>query len=238
MRWPRGSPWIGPSSTIWPASSRRRWLVRRCGSRVTVRGQRTERHSSLSIDLGSAPLTIAQGVAPNWLIVEGARATGQLALARAYGDHLGKLLTGQEDPLEAYRAARRELQEELGLDPQNIMVEEGDTDTAPYGLGTYASRSTPVAGAALVFAHPGRTTHTRQQVRPAHRRDVSPQNYARNISNVPAAIDRGDVHGSNVPDVGRPRCARGSPCLPRQSQHATPAPSPRRPQRSEDRVFP
>ena len=24
-------------------------------------------------------------------------------------------------------------------------LEEGDTDTAPYGLGTYASRSTPVA---------------------------------------------------------------------------------------------
>jgi carbon-monoxide dehydrogenase large subunit len=42
--------------------------------------------------------------------------------------------------------------EELGLDPQNLMVEEGDTDTAPYGLGTYASRSTPVAGAALAMA--------------------------------------------------------------------------------------
>jgi carbon-monoxide dehydrogenase large subunit len=42
--------------------------------------------------------------------------------------------------------------EELGLDPQNIMVEEGDTDTAPYGLGTYASRSTPVAGAAISMA--------------------------------------------------------------------------------------
>ena len=42
--------------------------------------------------------------------------------------------------------------EELGLDPQNIMVEEGDTDTAPYGLGTYASRSTPVAGAAIATA--------------------------------------------------------------------------------------
>ena len=42
--------------------------------------------------------------------------------------------------------------EELGLDPQTIMVEEGDTDTAPYGLGTYASRSTPVAGAAIVMA--------------------------------------------------------------------------------------
>ena len=42
--------------------------------------------------------------------------------------------------------------EELGLDPQTIMVEEGDTDTAPYGLGTYASRSTPTAGAAIAMA--------------------------------------------------------------------------------------
>ncbi|HTW85775.1 MAG TPA: aerobic carbon-monoxide dehydrogenase large subunit [Candidatus Sulfotelmatobacter sp.] len=42
--------------------------------------------------------------------------------------------------------------EELGLDPQNILVEEGDTDTAPYGLGTYASRSTPVAGGAIAMA--------------------------------------------------------------------------------------
>src|SRR4029078_7357360 len=33
-----------------------------------------------------------------------------------------------------------------------IAIEEGDTDTAPYGLGTYASRSTPVAGAAAAMA--------------------------------------------------------------------------------------
>ena len=32
------------------------------------------------------------------------------------------------------------------------MVEEGNTDTAPYGLGTYGSRSTPVAGAAIAMA--------------------------------------------------------------------------------------
>ena len=38
--------------------------------------------------------------------------------------------------------------EELGIPAANIQVEEGDTDTAPYGLGTYASRSTPTAGAA------------------------------------------------------------------------------------------
>jgi carbon-monoxide dehydrogenase large subunit len=38
--------------------------------------------------------------------------------------------------------------EELGLTPDDVLVQEGDTDNTPYGLGTYASRSTPVAGAA------------------------------------------------------------------------------------------
>jgi len=41
---------------------------------------------------------------------------------------------------------------ELGIPEDDIAVEEGDTDTAPYGLGTYASRSTPVAGAAGAMA--------------------------------------------------------------------------------------
>jgi carbon-monoxide dehydrogenase large subunit len=38
--------------------------------------------------------------------------------------------------------------EELGIPTEDIEVQEGDTDNTPYGLGTYASRSTPVAGAA------------------------------------------------------------------------------------------
>jgi len=42
--------------------------------------------------------------------------------------------------------------EELGLPAANVQIEEGDTDTAPYGLGTYASRSTPTAGAAAAVA--------------------------------------------------------------------------------------
>ncbi len=42
--------------------------------------------------------------------------------------------------------------EELGFPVQDIKIEYGDTDTAPYGLGTYASRSTPVAGAATAIA--------------------------------------------------------------------------------------
>src|SRR5438309_1226294 len=41
--------------------------------------------------------------------------------------------------------------EELGIPAADVAVEEGDTDTAPYGLGTYASRSTAVAGAATAM---------------------------------------------------------------------------------------
>ncbi len=37
---------------------------------------------------------------------------------------------------------------ELGIPATDVIVQEGDTDNTPYGLGTYASRSTPVGGAA------------------------------------------------------------------------------------------
>jgi carbon-monoxide dehydrogenase large subunit len=40
---------------------------------------------------------------------------------------------------------------ELGIPAEDVIVEEGDTDTAPFGMGTYASRSTPVAGAAVAM---------------------------------------------------------------------------------------
>jgi carbon-monoxide dehydrogenase large subunit len=41
---------------------------------------------------------------------------------------------------------------ELGIPPEDVLVQEGDTDNTPYGLGTYASRSTPTAGAATSVA--------------------------------------------------------------------------------------
>jgi aerobic carbon-monoxide dehydrogenase large subunit len=41
---------------------------------------------------------------------------------------------------------------EAGSPASVVTVEEGDTSTAPYGLGTYGSRSTPVAGAAIARA--------------------------------------------------------------------------------------
>src|SRR4029078_11791659 len=42
--------------------------------------------------------------------------------------------------------------EELGFPVADIKIEYGDTDTAPYGLGTYVSRSPPVSGAATAMA--------------------------------------------------------------------------------------
>jgi carbon-monoxide dehydrogenase large subunit len=41
--------------------------------------------------------------------------------------------------------------EELGIPPEDVDVIHGDTDTTPYGLGTYGSRSTPVSGAATAM---------------------------------------------------------------------------------------
>jgi len=54
------------------------------------------------------------------------------------------------------------LASEIGIPAANITVEEGDTDTAPYGLGTYGSRSTPVAGAATAMA--GRKIRAKAQM--------------------------------------------------------------------------
>jgi carbon-monoxide dehydrogenase large subunit len=81
--------------------------------------------------------------------------------------------------------------EELGLDPQTIMVEEGDTDTAPYGLGTYASRSTPVAGAAIALA--ARRVREKATKIAAHllevgEADVEWKDYKFQVKGVPARV--------------------------------------------------
>ncbi len=60
---------------------------------------------------------------------------------------------------------------ETGIPADMIAVEEGDTSTAPYGLGTYGSRSTPVAGAACARA--ARKIHAKAKKIAAHLLEVS-----------------------------------------------------------------
>ena len=62
------------------------------------------------------------------------------------------------------------LASEIGIPASDITIEEGDTDTAPYGLGTYGSRSTPVAGAAAAMA--GRKIKAKAQMIAAHLLEV------------------------------------------------------------------
>jgi len=63
--------------------------------------------------------------------------------------------------------------EELGIPASAVQVEEGDTDTAPYGLGTYASRSTPTAGAAGAMA--ARKVREKARKIAAHLLEVAPE---------------------------------------------------------------
>jgi carbon-monoxide dehydrogenase large subunit len=62
---------------------------------------------------------------------------------------------------------------ELGIPPEDIAVQEGDTDNTPYGLGTYASRSTPVAGAATAVV--SRKVRDKARQIAAHLLEVAPE---------------------------------------------------------------
>ncbi len=78
---------------------------------------------------------------------------------------------------------------ELGIPSDDITVEEGDTDTAPYGLGTYGSRSTPVAGAATARA--ARKIREKARKIAAHVLEVSEQD-------LEWEVDRFRVAGSDL----------------------------------------
>jgi carbon-monoxide dehydrogenase large subunit len=62
--------------------------------------------------------------------------------------------------------------QELGLPPEDVEVQEGDTDNTPYGLGTYASRSTPTAGAATAVI--SRKLRDKGREIAAHKLEASP----------------------------------------------------------------
>src|SRR6201993_842219 len=81
---------------------------------------------------------------------------------------------------------------ELGLSADNITVEEGNTDTAPYGLGTYGSRSTPVSGAATAVA--ARKIKAKAQMIAAHLLEV-------HDDDLEWDVDRFRVKG--VPDMSK-----------------------------------
>ena len=100
---------------------------------------------------------------------------------------------------------------ELGIPADDIVVEEGDTDTAPFGMGTYASRSTPVAGAAVAMV--SRKIRAKARKIAAHLLEVSEEDVEWELGRfyVRGAQDRGVsiqecamAAYSNVPDGMEP----------------------------------
>ena len=116
--------------------------------------------------------------------------------------------------------------EELGLDPQTIMVEEGDTDTAPYGLGTYASRSTPVAGAAIVMA--ARRIREKARKIAAHllevgEADVEWTDYKFQVKGVPSkTVTMKDVAFAAYTNMAQNRAGARGDLLLRSAEHDLP----------------
>ncbi len=80
---------------------------------------------------------------------------------------------------------------ELGIPAADVIVEEGDTDTAPFGMGTYASRSTPVAGAAVSMV--ARKIRAKARKLAAHLLEVSEEDVEWELGRfyVRSAPDRG-----------------------------------------------
>ncbi len=80
---------------------------------------------------------------------------------------------------------------ELGIPAEDVVVEEGDTDTAPFGMGTYASRSTPVAGAAVAMV--SRKIRAKARKLAAHLLEVSEEDVEWELGRfyVRSAPDRG-----------------------------------------------
>ncbi len=100
---------------------------------------------------------------------------------------------------------------ELGIPADDVVVEEGDTDTAPFGMGTYASRSTPVAGAAVAMA--ARKIRAKARKIAAHLLEVSEEDvewelgrfYVRSDRNRGASIlECAMAAYSNMPDGMEP----------------------------------
>jgi len=82
--------------------------------------------------------------------------------------------------------------EELGIPAADVEVQEGDTDHTPYGLGTYASRSTPVGGAATAMV--SRKLRTKARSLAAHLLEAAEEDLE---------WERGRFYVKGSPDQGK-----------------------------------
>ena len=101
--------------------------------------------------------------------------------------------------------------EELGIPPEDVEVMHGDTDTTPYGLGTYGSRSTPVSGAATALA--ARKVRERARIVASAMLEVAPEDLEWEKGPPARWVVVGDPEqGATIPEIAM--AARGPIELP------------------------
>jgi aerobic carbon-monoxide dehydrogenase large subunit len=101
--------------------------------------------------------------------------------------------------------------EELGIPPEDVDVIHGDTDTTPYGLGTYGSRSTPVSGAATAMV--ARKVRDRARIVASAMLEVSPSDLEWEKGPPARWFVTGDPEqGATIQEIAR--AARGTVELP------------------------
>jgi carbon-monoxide dehydrogenase large subunit len=94
------------------------------------------------------------------------------------------------------------------LEIDDVDVIHGDTDTTPYGLGTYGSRSTPVSGAAAALV--ARKVRDRARIVAAAVLEVAPEDLE--WDGARWAVKGDPSHGATIPELAA--AARGAVELP------------------------
>lgn len=102
------------------------------------------------------------------------------------------------------------LADELGVEPRKVSVVHGDTDTTPYGWGTFASRSMVIAGGAAKLAAERLAAQLREIA--AHRLEASPEDIRLEDN---SAVVAGTSVGVTLPEIAR---------IAHHSSHLLPAP--------------
>ncbi len=105
------------------------------------------------------------------------------------------------------------VQHELGIPTDDVEVVHGDTDTTPYGLGTYGSRSTPISGAATAVV--ARKVRERARLVAAAMLEVAPEDLEWENPESGAArwfVSGDPEHGATIPEIAS--AARGTVELP------------------------
>ena len=102
------------------------------------------------------------------------------------------------------------LADELGVEPRKVSVVHGDTDTTPYGWGTFASRSMVIAGGAAKLAAERLAAQLKEIA--AHRLEASPEDIRLEHG---SAVVAGTSIGVALPEIAR---------IAHHSSHLLPAP--------------